>query len=124
MNIAGVTSIDNTGIGMLVEVHKSLDRKGIRVITGSIPNKFFPLRHPKFGILFTELTSTLDKLTDGCSLQIALTNPRLEVTEKLVLSGYIKDIIGEEWVFLTVKDAITACRYALQRSRSKDDGEV
>jgi sulfate transporter 3 len=109
MNIAGVTSIDNTGIGMLVEVHKSLDRKGIRVITG---------------ILFTELTSTLDKLTDGCSLQIALTNPRLEVTEKLVLSGYIKDIIGEEWVFLTVKDAITACRYALQRSRSKDDGEV
>ncbi|NP_001168294.1 sulfate transporter6 [Zea mays] len=85
LDLAGVTSIDNTGIGMLVEVHKSLDRKGIR---------------------------------------IALTNPRLEVTEKLVLSGYIKDIIGEEWVFLTVKDAITACRYALQRSRSKDDGEV
>lgn len=85
LDLGGVTSIDNTGIGMLVEVHKSLDRKGIR---------------------------------------IALTNPRLEVTEKLVLSGYIEDIIGEEWVFLTVKDAITACRYALQRSRSKDDGEV
>ncbi|KAJ1285153.1 hypothetical protein BS78_03G258000 [Paspalum vaginatum] len=85
LDLGGVTSIDNTGIGILLEIHKSLDRKGIR---------------------------------------IALTNPRLEVTEKLVLSGYIKDIIGEEWVFLTLKDAITACRYALQRSRSKEDGEV
>jgi len=77
LDLGGVTSIDNTGLGMLVEVHKSLERKGIK---------------------------------------IALTNPRLEVTEKLVLSGYINDIIGEEWVFLTVKEAITACRYALQRS--------
>jgi sulfate transporter 3 len=57
-------------------------------------------------------------------LQIALTNPMVEVTEKLVLFGFIKDTIGEEWVFLTIKDAITACRYALQRSRSKEDGEV
>lgn len=85
LDLGGVTSIDNTGIGMLGEVHKNLDRKGIR---------------------------------------IALTNPRLEVTEKLVLSEYIKDIIGEEWVFLTVKDAITTCRYALQRSRSKGENEV
>ncbi|CAO1945790.1 unnamed protein product [Urochloa humidicola] len=84
-DLGGVSSIDNTGIGMLVEVHKSLDRRGIR---------------------------------------IALTNPRLGVTEKLMLSGYIKDTIGEDWVFLTVKDAVTACRYALQKSRSKDDGEV
>jgi sulfate transporter 3 len=53
---------------------------------------------------------------------MALTNPRLEVTEKLVLSGYIKDTIGEESVFLTVKDAITSCRYALQRSASKEGG--
>ncbi|CAO2183051.1 unnamed protein product [Urochloa humidicola] len=85
LDLGGVSSIDNMGIGMLVEVHKSLDRRGIRV---------------------------------------ALTNPRLGVTEKLMLSGYIKDTIGEDWVFLTVKDAITACRYALQRSRSKGDGEV
>ncbi|KAL6615945.1 hypothetical protein ACP70R_038215 [Stipagrostis hirtigluma subsp. patula] len=83
--LGGVSSIDNTGIGMLSELHKSLDRKGIT---------------------------------------IALANPRLEVTEKLMLSGYIKDTIGEEWVFLTVKDAIAACRYALQRSRNKEGDEV
>jgi sulfate transporter 3 len=45
LNIAGVTSIDNTGIGMLVEVHKSLDRKGIRVITSSIPNQCLNFNH-------------------------------------------------------------------------------
>ncbi|CAM0882436.1 unnamed protein product [Alopecurus aequalis] len=83
LDLCGVTSIDNTGIGMLAEVHKSMDRKGIR---------------------------------------IALTNPRLQVTEKLVLSGYIKDTIGEESVFLTVKDATTSCRYAMQRSTSKEGG--
>lgn len=85
LDLGGVTSIDSTGISMLGEVHKSLDRKGIRIV---------------------------------------LTNPRLEVTERLVLSGHIKDIIGEEWVFLTVKDAITTCRYTLQRSRSKEENEV
>jgi len=48
LNIAGVTSIDNTGIGMLVEVHKSLDRKGIRVITSSIPNQLFLPQRTRF----------------------------------------------------------------------------
>ena len=46
------------------------------------------------------------------------------MTEKLVLSGYVRDILGDEWVFLTVKDAITACRYALQISRNKGEDEV
>ncbi|KAF0918097.1 hypothetical protein E2562_022686 [Oryza meyeriana var. granulata] len=85
LDLGGVTSVDNSGVGMLLEVHKSLERRGIT---------------------------------------IALTNPRLEVTEKLVQSGYIRDVLGEEWVFLTVKDAITACRYALQMSRSKGEDEV
>ncbi|KAG8055616.1 hypothetical protein GUJ93_ZPchr0001g29240 [Zizania palustris] len=85
LDLGGVTSIDNSGVGMLREVYRSLDRREIR---------------------------------------IALTNPRLEVTEKLMLSGYIRDVLGEEWVFLTVKDAITACRYALQVSRSKGEDQV
>jgi len=33
----GVSSIDNTGIGMLGEVHKSLDRKGITVMSNARP---------------------------------------------------------------------------------------
>ncbi|CDJ26292.1 hypothetical protein CFC21_042175 [Triticum aestivum] len=81
LDLGGVTSIDNTGIGMLGEVHKGLDRKGIT---------------------------------------IALANPRLQVTEKLVVSGYIKDTIGEESVFLTITDAIASCRYGLRRFRGKE----
>ncbi|KAL6845047.1 hypothetical protein ACP4OV_024542 [Aristida adscensionis] len=83
--LGGVTSIDNTGIGMLGEVNKSLDRKGIK---------------------------------------IALANPRLEVTEKLMMAGFVKDVVGEDWVYLSVKDAVAACRYALQRCWNKDGEEV
>ncbi|KAE8793931.1 putative sulfate transporter 3.5 [Hordeum vulgare] len=83
LDLGGVTSIDNTGIGMLGEVHKSLGRKGIK---------------------------------------IALANPGLQVTEKLVISGYIKDTVGEESVFLTITEAITSCRYELQMFRSKEGG--
>ncbi|URE20893.1 STAS domain [Musa troglodytarum] len=73
--LVGVTSIDNTGIGMLTDVHKNLGRKGIR---------------------------------------IALTNLRREVAEKLTLSRYIESIGGDDWVFLSVKAAVAACRFALQ----------
>ncbi|URE20894.1 STAS domain [Musa troglodytarum] len=45
---------------------------------------------------------------------IALTNLRREVAEKLTLSRYIESIGGDDWVFLSVKAAVAACRFALQ----------
>ncbi|KAJ3671075.1 hypothetical protein LUZ60_008501 [Juncus effusus] len=85
INIGGVTSIDNTGIGMLQEVHKYLERKGIKM---------------------------------------ALTNPRLQIVDKLRISGLI-DLIGEYWIFLSVGDAVNACRYTLrQESKHNNDGKV
>ncbi|XP_072994540.1 probable sulfate transporter 3.5 [Typha latifolia] len=78
VDFGGVTSIDNTGIGMLHEVHRNLVRRGIKV---------------------------------------ALINPRTDVANKLVASGYIQ-VIGENWVFLSTKDAVTACHFALQESRN------
>ncbi|OAY84870.1 Sulfate transporter 3.1 [Ananas comosus] len=81
VEIGGVTSIDNSGIGMLNEVHANLDRRGI---------------------------------------QMALVNPRLEVADKLMSSGFI-ELVGQDWVFLSVNDAVTACRFNLQESRNKED---
>lgn len=81
LDIGGVTSIDNTGIGMLKEVYRILGRRKIKMV---------------------------------------ITNPRLEVAAKLVSSNFI-NLIGENWVFLSVRDAITACRYALQESREKGE---
>ncbi|KAG1346259.1 putative Sulfate transporter 3.1 [Cocos nucifera] len=81
LDIGGVTSIDNTGIGMLKEIYRILGRRKIKMV---------------------------------------ITNPRLEVAAKLVSSNFI-NLIGENWVFLSVRDAITACRYALQESREKGE---
>ncbi|KAJ3671076.1 hypothetical protein LUZ60_008502 [Juncus effusus] len=85
IDISGVSSIDNTGIGMLREVHKYLERKGIKM---------------------------------------ALTNPRLQIVDKLRISGLI-DLIGECWIFLSVGDAVNTCRYAFQQeSKHNSDDKV
>ncbi|THU59105.1 hypothetical protein C4D60_Mb03t21490 [Musa balbisiana] len=78
LDMGGVTTIDNTGIGMLLEVYRNLERRQIRVV---------------------------------------LANPRLQVAEKLVLAKYI-EMIGEEWVFFSVNEAVSACHFSLQESRT------
>ncbi|KAL5222351.1 hypothetical protein ABZP36_027064 [Zizania latifolia] len=49
-------------------------------------------------------------------MKMAVTNPRMEVAEKLVLSGFA-ELVGESWVFLSNGDAIAACRHTLQDSK-------
>ncbi|KAG8044883.1 hypothetical protein GUJ93_ZPchr0008g12058 [Zizania palustris] len=46
-------------------------------------------------------------------MMMSVTNPRLEVAEKLVLSGFA-ELVGESWMFLSNGDAIAACRHTLQ----------
>lgn len=48
---------------------------------------------------------------------MALANPRLEVVGKLVSSNFI-EMIGAEWVFLSIKDAVSSCNFALQELRT------
>ncbi|WOK98628.1 hypothetical protein Cni_G07340 [Canna indica] len=77
LDMGGVTAIDNTGIGMLFDVHRDLQKKGIK---------------------------------------IALVNPRLYVVEKLVASGFMEAMGGEENVFLSVKEAVASCRFSMTRA--------
>uniref|UniRef100_A0A0D9V2I3 STAS domain-containing protein n=1 Tax=Leersia perrieri TaxID=77586 RepID=A0A0D9V2I3_9ORYZ len=49
-------------------------------------------------------------------VKMAMTNPRIEVAEKLVLSGFV-EVIGESWMFVSNGDAVAACRYTLQGSK-------
>lgn len=79
IDLSGVTSIDNSGIAMLEEVNKTLQKRGIRLV---------------------------------------FTNPRIRVVDKLVRSGVI-DQIGSEWVFLTIKESVRACGFALEVSKQK-----
>uniref|UniRef100_A0A0E0JKN9 STAS domain-containing protein n=1 Tax=Oryza punctata TaxID=4537 RepID=A0A0E0JKN9_ORYPU len=49
-------------------------------------------------------------------MKMAVTNPRMAVAEKLVLSGFA-ELVGESWMFLSNGDAVAACRYTLQGSK-------
>ncbi|XP_008809388.2 sulfate transporter 3.1-like [Phoenix dactylifera] len=73
LDLGAVSSIDTSGISMLEEVKKSVDRRG---------------------------------------LQLVLANPGSEVLKKLDKSKVL-ETIGQEWIFLTVGDAVAACNFML-----------
>lgn len=83
LDITTAGSIDTSGIGMLVEVKRNIDRKG---------------------------------------LQLVLVNPRSEVIKKLDKSKFIENL-GQEWMFLTVGDAVAACRFLLHTSKPNPGDE-
>ncbi|KAM0932429.1 putative SLC26A/SulP transporter, STAS domain, sulfate anion transporter, STAS domain superfamily [Dioscorea sansibarensis] len=56
-------------------------------------------------------------------IKMALANPRLEVVGKLVSSNFI-ELIGAEWVFLSIKDAVSSCNFVLQESRTGPEHEL
>ncbi|XP_072980589.1 sulfate transporter 3.1-like [Typha angustifolia] len=73
LDMGAVGSIDTSGISMLEEVKKSVDRRG---------------------------------------LQLVLANPGSEIMKKLDKSKVL-EAIGEEWIFLTVGEAVAACNFVL-----------
>ncbi|KAK1267205.1 Sulfate transporter 3.1 [Acorus gramineus] len=73
LDMGAVTSIDTSGVSMLEEVKKNLDRRGLKLV---------------------------------------LANPGSEVLKKLDSSKTI-DIIGREWIYLTVGEAVGACNFML-----------
>ncbi|KAI3992442.1 hypothetical protein MKX01_022533 [Papaver californicum] len=81
LDMGGVTAIDITGIGMLTEVLKSIERKGINVL---------------------------------------IANPKVEVMEKLMLSNLV-ETIGRDSIFLSINDAVEACRFTLRSSKKGVD---
>ncbi|KAE7998768.1 hypothetical protein FH972_003279 [Carpinus fangiana] len=53
-------------------------------------------------------------------IKMAIINPRIKVMEKMMASKFI-DIIGKEFVFLCIDDAIESCRFSLHKSKHTDD---
>lgn len=49
-----------------------------------------------------------------------LINPRIGVMDKMILSKFI-DVIGKDSVFLSIEDAIDACRFSLQNEKHQND---
>ncbi|KAG0492145.1 hypothetical protein HPP92_005543 [Vanilla planifolia] len=79
--MSGVAAIDNSGIGMLFEVHRMLSKRNIRA---------------------------------------TLINPGLSVVEKLVASDFV-DVVGKEWMFLSIGEALLGSRLALQEAKNHEE---
>lgn len=73
LDMTAVGGIDTSGITMLTEVNKDVDRRGLKLV---------------------------------------LANPGSEVMEKLDRSRFI-ELIGQEWIYLTVGEAVGACNFML-----------
>ncbi|RXH78175.1 hypothetical protein DVH24_001693 [Malus domestica] len=83
LDIGTVGSIDTSGITMLEEVQKNVDRKGLKLV---------------------------------------IANPRSEVIKKLDKSKFIEKI-GQEWIYLTVAEAVSACNFTLHTCKP-NPGEI
>ncbi|KAJ6769014.1 SULFATE TRANSPORTER [Salix koriyanagi] len=80
LDLSAVGSTDTSGISMLKEVKKNIDRRGLRLV---------------------------------------LANPRSEVIKKLGKSKFIESI-GQEWIYLTVGEAVAACNFKIHASKSNN----
>ncbi|XP_059660463.1 sulfate transporter 3.1-like [Cornus florida] len=80
LDMGAVGNIDTSGISMLEEVKKSIDRRGLKLV---------------------------------------LANPCGEVMKKLNKSKFI-EAIGQEWIYLTVGEAVGACNFMLHTGKPKD----
>ncbi|XP_027158434.1 sulfate transporter 3.1-like [Coffea eugenioides] len=79
LDMSAVGNVDTSGISMLQEVKKNIDRRG---------------------------------------LKLALANPGAEVMKKLNKAKFI-EAIGQEWIFLTVGEAVGACNSWLHTYKPK-----
>lgn len=79
LDMGAVGNIDTSGITMLEEVKKNLDRRDLKLV---------------------------------------LANPGAEVMKKLNKSNFI-ETLGQEWIFLTVGEAVESCNYMLHSCKPK-----
>ncbi|KAM7462838.1 hypothetical protein LguiA_030959 [Lonicera macranthoides] len=78
LDMSAVGSIDTSGISMLEEVKKNMDRRGLKLV---------------------------------------LANPGSEVMRKLHKSKFDANI-GEEWIYLTIGEAVNACNFMLHACKN------
>ncbi|KAL6516107.1 Sulfate transporter 3.1 [Orobanche gracilis] len=110
---------------------KSCRETGLQYVILDMSEVMVKLRHGNstraaVGNIDTSGISMLDevmKIVDRRGLKLALSNPGGEVMKKLNKSNFLERM-GQEWIFLTVEDAVGACNYMLQSCKPKLDSDV
>ncbi|GLU08913.1 hypothetical protein SLE2022_257970 [Rubroshorea leprosula] len=88
--------------------------------TGETGLHYIILDMSAIGSIDTSGISMLEEVkknTDRKGLKLVLANPRSEVIKKLDKSKFI-ETIGQEWIYLTVGEAVAACSFMLHRYKS------
>ncbi|KAL1547204.1 Sulfate transporter 3.1 [Salvia divinorum] len=80
LDMSAVGNIDTSGISMMDEVKKIIDRRGLKLV---------------------------------------VVNPVAEVMKKLDKSKFL-ETLGQEWIFLTIGEAVGACNYMLHTCKPQD----
>ncbi|XP_047948703.1 sulfate transporter 3.1-like [Salvia hispanica] len=80
LDMSAVGNIDTSGISMMDEIKKMIDRRGLKLV---------------------------------------VVNPVAEVMKKLDKSKFL-ETLGQEWIFLTIGEAVGACNYMLHTCKPQD----
>lgn len=64
----------------------------------------------------------LKKKTDREGLKLGLANPGAEVMKKLNKAKFVEEL-GQEWMFLTVGEAVGACNFLLHTCKPKSSDQ-
>ncbi|XP_044472184.1 probable sulfate transporter 3.5 [Mangifera indica] len=67
--------------------------------------------------------SEINRILEAKGIKISLINPRIDVMEKMILSKFT-EIMGRERFFLSIEDAVEACRFSLQKDKKLDQSAI
>ncbi|EOX94680.1 Sulfate transporter 3,1 [Theobroma cacao] len=93
--------------------------------TGETSLQYIILDMSAVGNIDTSGISMLEevkKTTDRRGLKLVLANPGAEVMKKLNKSKFL-ETIGQEWIYLTVGEAVEACNYKLHTCKPESNKE-
>ncbi|OAY27989.1 sulfate transporter 3.1 [Manihot esculenta] len=89
--------------------------------TGGPTLQYVILDMSAIGSIDTSGISMLEEVkkhTDRRGLKLVLANPRSEVIKKLEKTKFI-ETVGQEWIYLTVGEAVASCNFMLHTCKSK-----
>lgn len=67
-----------------------------------------------------ETLMEIRRILTARDIKFGIVNPRIEVMDKLTLAHFV-DIIGKDSVYLSMDEAVEACRFSLETATQYDD---
>lgn len=118
---AAVTYIDSSAIQALKDLHQEYKSRDIQVKQISNMAKCQTISQLTLNVYLHYKTTGVRFSVPRVILQIAIANPNQEVMHTLARSGVI-DLIGKEWYFVRMHDAVQVCLQHVQKMNGTPKG--